>query len=284
MEVLNHPELLYDNEMFNNLCRIVDILPNVKFIVADELLASLYREENSLVYNPQYSSMFYKFISQNTNIYKIANTTCSCDLKIEFQDNDLYEIFLKLIHQIIIEKKAIKNFYRVCFEKNCSELSFYCSCHKYKLTGNIINTEIEFISKNINEIIHEYWPTNIDEFNEKFYILLKIFAKLEYNYDFEYIDKDIVFEPSFIRDFIKIYPSKRLICIKQITKKIILPEREAIKDTSLQDEAIKKTNGKIRRFRLEGPDRVHYSYIGNNKYKFLFREITINDHEKGLNK
>lgn len=284
MEVLNHPELLYDNEMFNDLCRIVDILPNVKFIVADELLASLYREENSLVYNPQYSSMFYKFISQNTNIYKIANTTCSCDLKIEFQDNDLYEIFLKLIHQIIIEKKAIKNFYRVCFEKNCSELSFYCSCHKYKLTGNIINTEIEFISKNINEIIHEYWPTNIDEFNEKFYILLKIFAKLEYNYDFEYIDKDIVFEPSFIRDFIKIYPSKRLICIKQITKKIILPEREAIKDTSLQDEAIKKTNGKIRRFRLEGPDRVHYSYIGNNKYKFLFREITINDHEKGLNK
>lgn len=172
----------------------------------------------------------------------------------------------------------------MCFEKNCSELSFYCNCHSYKLTGNIINTETELISKNINEIVQEYWPTSVDNFDEKFRILLKIFAKLEYNLDFEYIDENIDFEPSFIKDFIKIYPSKRLICIKQITKKVILPEREAIKDTSLQDEAIKKTHGVIRRFRLEGPDRVHYSYIGNNKHKFLFREITINNHEKGLNK
>ena len=284
MEVLKHPELLYNYEMFNDLSRIVDILPNIKFILADELLANLYQEENSLIYNPQYSNVFYKFISQNTNTCKIADTTCSCDLKIEFQNNDLYEIFLKLIHQIIIENRSIKNFYRMCLEKNCSELSFYCNCHSHKLTGNIINTETELISKNINEIIQEYWPISMDDFNEKFYILLKIFAKLEYNCDFEYMDEDIVFESSFIKDFIKMYPSKRLICIKQITKKVILPEREAIKDTSLQDEAIKKTHGTIRRFRLEGPDRVHYSYIGNNKHKFLFKEITINNHEKGLNK
>ena len=52
MEVLKHPELFCNHEMFNDLCRIVDILPNVKFIVADELLASLYQEENSLVCNP----------------------------------------------------------------------------------------------------------------------------------------------------------------------------------------------------------------------------------------
>ena len=122
MEVLKHPELFCDHEMFNDLCRIVDILPNVKFIVANELLASLYQEENSLVCNPQYSNVFYKFISQNTNISKIADSTCSCDLKIEFQNNDLYEIFLKLIHQIIIEKRSVKNFYRICFEKNFLKL------------------------------------------------------------------------------------------------------------------------------------------------------------------
>lgn len=208
----------------------------------------------------------YYLFSTNFDYIEFQNNLSPCfvnpNMVYNLENEGIFPSFLKLMHEIINRKEDV--FLCTGCENNEENYIFSCSCHENCLNPYIIRNEDDF-TKYI-DLENDLWPKCKDDI-DKLINAIAITRKLLYNAkEFKY---KYTFSNDFIEDIIMVR-KRRLIILKQITKRLILSRQEATADVSLQDEYIKKSKEyRIRVTQRPASIRIHYRYKNNSEIEFL---------------
>lgn len=278
MKILLNPEILNSEQQeyaIKTLMDIKELFPDLKCIWNDSFYVYLYSKQTSFIHENNY----FRWISKNANeIFaneELSDSDCYSEPIIEFTEENIKETFYCIVHKLI---ENGKNFIPFLHLVDIDTYTFRCYCHQNVLIAKIFDDFTKFISINYKNIINEYWPYNIQDFEKNFWILISTIS-IEKMYEIKYLKENIKFTSNFMKNFMKLDVSKREIYINKIAMKL---SKTYCNANSLKDEPIRRINGTKRRFRLSDVDRIHYSYINNNHNMILFEELNIENHNSGL--
>lgn len=210
--------------------------------------------------------IIYKLFSQNVEYiqYKTKWTPCFVqpDMVYKYDNKEIYECFLKLMHEIIDRMEEV--FLCVGHENEKSTFIFSCDCHDNFIKPAVIKNENDFIE--LIDIENKYWPNNKDDL-EKFRIAVELTKQRLFNG--KNFKNEYVFSNSFLRDMISV-KKYRFQILKQIAKRLTLSSQEASADSSLKNEYCEeKKEYRIRVTQRPSSTRIHYVYTKNGEIEFL---------------
>jgi len=278
------------NHLFNNLDTI-NMYSLTKIYWTDEFESNLWEcQQPPWIYERDWRNLtipvFNKKIKDLKLIIKETEEaefcTVSPSLNQSYNLESVCDCFLKIIHTILSRNENV--FFCVGLEnklKDNERFSFQCNCHPFHIEPESIfqhNDWLKFI-----DLENDYWPSTVcDEDFCRFDEALRLMADREFsslnNTGFIY---DYEFENKFIEDVIKERNFRREL-LYSLTNRLFLNQKEASNNSGLRDEPVIGHKG-IRRFRVTGENRIHYSYPGRGKILFL-RYYGEGQHDRGLNR
>jgi len=201
-------------------------------------------------------------------------------LKTRYDVGEIHDSFLKLMHFLLALEENV--YFCVGIDNQLSgdkSYEFHSDTHEFILRPVLINKPDEWFKE--IDILGNYWPSayNDDEV-AKLKVALEIMARVElgksatdeflYKYELTH---------TFVRSIIRGRPRAKEI-LYSMAKRLMLHQKAASSDKGLKDEPLRGQSN-VRRFRVTGANRIHYSYSGAKKIEFLnyYRE---GEHDKGL--
>jgi len=206
-----------------------------------------------------------------------SQVVCAVDPSMNCVNSDALLCFLKLMHKV---RTSIPDILLCLGLENVlstnSSYVFSCACCPQNFTPKLINSPIDWLHH--IDLEEEYWPNDISD-SDKFAEALKIVRIRAFNsspflYEFE-------FTPRFVNDLIATQSNKMEI-LHQIVKRLILTRQQAARDSSLQDEYLRK-RGEYR-FRVTprpNSARINYKYDQSRAIIFS-RYYAAGHHDDGL--
>ena len=230
--------------------------------------------------NPDISNKFipfyYNFQSYFEILPNLPNHFCIANQSLLSSNTDVNNIFLKLVHYVkntgedILFCLGINN-------KGIESISFNCSCCKSVLTPQLIKSPDDWF--NYIDCINDYWPSNKEEFDEKFRKALEIYRRRNKYGNFLY---NFNFTNEFIKNILDLKEGEvriKMDITERISQRLSLEEKIAER-SRLRDENVegRKKNKKERRFYTNIHKRVHYKYGNDGSISFL----NYGNHDFGL--
>ncbi len=228
----------------------------------------------------------YKLFSNRIILLDDFGNTIPCKvqpmLSCSYNEPKVLDYFLCLVHFLIGKKEQL--YFCVGLENQLTSGEKY-TFHSYKptrqLEPTLINTANDWFL-HIN-LVENYWPTTCSSNEiEKFRTAIKITSKIHLSADTDNFRYSYDFDKKFIENISKEQKYRKMILLS-IVKRLFLSQKEASKDSGLNDEPLKgqKSQAKVRRFRVTKEIRIHYEYSEKSKILFL-AYYGLGQHDRGL--
>lgn len=202
---------------------------------------------------------------------------CECH-----RGGQILEVFLRLVHCIVGRGK--NTYFCIGLDNQSSDHhTFHCDCHSFRLKPTIIGTPEEWC--HYVDVEKNYWPSSYcDEDMLRLRSALDIVARWMCH-DGEVFRYEYEFSRSFIQEIVGESIDRGRV-LDSMVRRLLLTQHEASHDGGLHDEPVKGQKD-VRRFRVTGKCRIHYTYSGQDAYsgKTIVSFLEYNPegkHERGL--
>lgn len=263
--LINHLDLIDEYDM----CKIwwTDELQNI--LVGNPNMHPWFQSD---LRNPLVVAIHQKFYQRVENVFEFDTIcTISPSLTITYTNQDAHTHFLKLAHTLIDFKEpsylCVGTQNRLNTDENYTFNCKQLACHDNELVPILINKAHNWLQ--YIDVVGQFFPTTIEEFNDKFedgLALIKktMFGGKPYLFSFEFTNK-------FKKSIINRTTFQESIFIA-IVKKLTSTGLES-KNSDLEDEFIVNNKKKIAEWRMRvtqrpSSTRIHYT-VADNKITFL---------------